>query len=132
LQRINMSRAWALAKEMGLSKVRVAVIDTGVDYDHPDLAGQLLPGYNYISPSDGAKPAVDDNGHGTHIAGLLGALVDNDNGMAGAALRVEIEPYKVLAANGLGPVSQIAAAIRQAADVGADIINLSLQVGADN
>jgi subtilisin family serine protease len=134
LQRINLSRAWSLAggtvaADPELARIRVAVIDTGVDSAHPDLAGRLLPGQNYITPG---TPPDDDNGHGTHIAGLIGAAVNNANGMAGAALQVEIDPRKVLGASGQGGVSGVAQAIKDAADDGASLINLSLELATDS
>ena len=130
LQRINMSRAWSLAlNDVGhsLTTIRVAVIDTGVDPTHPDLAGHLLLGRNYLV--SGTAP-TDDNGHGTHITGLIAGVLDN-GGMAGTALQVRVDPIKALYANGVGPVTAVAEAIRDAADSGARIINLSLQVTED-
>ncbi len=130
LQRINLSRAWPTALDdagQSLTTIRVAVIDTGVDLAHPDLAGHLLTGRNYLVA---ATAPDDDNGHGTHITGLIAGVLNN-GGMAGVALQVKVDPLKALDAGGSGQVTIIAEAIRDAADSGARIINLSLQVTED-
>ena len=130
LQRINMSRAWYMARNdagHNLTTIRVAVIDSGVDLTHPDLAGHLLLGRNYLVP---ATAPTDDNGHGTHLAGLIAGVLDN-GGMAGTALQVRVDPLKVLDAAGSGPTTAIAQAIRDAADGDARIINLSLTLAED-
>lgn len=126
MQRSNFSRAWQLLASLGkpLTPVRVAVIDSGVDFLHPDLAGQLLPGYNYVSPG---QPPADDYGHGTHVAGTIAALTNNGQGIAGGAMSVEILPLKVLGADGSGTFLDLASAICDAADQGARVINLSVQ-----
>ncbi len=131
LQRIHASRAWqAVATYRGiLPPVRVAVLDTGIDFGHPDLAGRILDGKSYIEE---VQFPIDDNGHGTHIAGLLGAGTNDAIGMAGAAPFVQIDPYKVLASDGRGDVVGIAGAIMDAATAGARVINLSLQTTVNN
>ena len=131
MQRIGSSRAWsvALAESHGvLNTVNVVIIDTGVDYSHPDLANLVTAGHNYV---DSTKSAYDDNGHGTHVAGLAAAAM-NGAGTVGPALQVQITPFKALNANGTGFVSAIAQALEDAADDGADIINLSLQLSFDS
>lgn len=128
LQRIGLARGWQLAFSNGnLSTIEVAVIDTGVDFAHPDLVNRLLPGTNYLAA--GTAPA-DDNGHGTHITGLIAATA-NSRGMVGTGWQVTVLPLKTLDDDGFGPVSLIAQAIRDATDAGVEIINLSLQVPAD-
>jgi subtilisin family serine protease len=130
IQRIGMSRAWALALQESdgiLDTVEVYIIDTGVDFTHPDLAGKLGTGRNYLS---GVATAHDDNGHGTHVAGLAAAAV-NGTGTVGPGLQVQVVPFKALNANGVGGVSAIGQAIRDAADLDADIINLSLELAID-
>jgi subtilisin family serine protease len=130
MQRIGISRAWSLAQEASgghLNIVRVFVLDTGVDFSHPDLIAKLAPGHNYLNSFSTAQ---DDNGHGTHVSGLIaGAL--NGTGMVGPGLQVEITPFKVLNYGGVGGVSSIGQAIRDAADQGADIINMSLEIALD-
>ena len=132
LQRINASRAWALAASASgfngqFSTVRVGIVDSGVDFEHPDLKERLLEGKNFVTP--GEEP-TDDCGHGTDVAGLIGAVSNNAIGISGVATQVEIAPYKVLHNVGgrcIGTISAVAAAIRAAADDGAKIINLSLE-----
>jgi thermitase len=104
----------------------VAVIDTGVAVAHPDLAGARLRtdiDYDFINSDDNAD---DDNGHGTHVAGIVAASTDNGIGVAGICADCEILPIKVLDAEGSGDVSVIAQGLRYAADQGADIANMSL------
>lgn len=134
LQRINTSRAWSLAyAEDGfaaaLTTVQVAIIDSGIDVNHPEFRGRLMTGYNYLAPG---SPPVDDYGHGTHVAGLIGAVANNAVGMAGVAPKVKIDARKVLNSQGSGTISNVSKAIREAADAGAEIINLSLESSAPN
>lgn len=134
LQRINASRAWSLAYDAegfagNLGTVQVAIIDSGIDVNHPEFRGRLMAGYNYLAPS---APPVDDYGHGTHVAGLLGAVANNAGGIAGVAPKVRIDARKVLNSQGSGTISNVSKAIREAADSGADIINLSLESSAPN
>ena len=134
LQRINASRAWALAYAAdgfagAFTEVQVAIVDSGIDVNHPEFRTRLLPGYNYLSP--GASP-VDDYGHGTHVAGLLGAVANNATGIAGVAPKIKIDARKVLNSQGSGTISNVSKAIRDAADAGAAIINLSLESSAPN
>ena len=120
MQRIGASRAWAISQG---SAIRVAVVDSGIDLNHPEFAGRLLAGKNYVTP--GATPQ-DDSGHGTHVSGIIGAALNNGEGVAGLAPHVLIDPRKVLNSLNSGTVANIAQAIRDAADGGAKIINLSL------
>jgi hypothetical protein len=131
-QRINASRAWQLATSLhegGSRPIRVAVIDSGVDFDHVDLKPHLLPGWNYLAPG---SPPIDDYGHGTHIAGVVAATLNNASGISGLSPWAEIEPYKVLDNNGNGGALDVSNAIKDAADSGADVINLSLQTNSDS
>jgi len=114
-------RAWDVTQ--GSSKVVVAVIDTGVDPNHPDLAGALVPGWDFVhnDPS-----AADDHGHGTAVAGVIAARSNNHVGGAGICWRCLVMPVKVLDAHGTGDDTLIAAGIVWAADHGARVINLSL------
>ena len=105
--------------------VTVAVIDTGVDASHPDLAGQVLPGIDYIS-GGATGVSADPNGHGTHVAGTIAALTGNGVGVASIAPGVKILPVRVLDANGSGYMSDTATGIVWAADHGANVINMSL------
>jgi hypothetical protein len=105
------------------SSVTVAVVDTGVQANHPDLTGQVLTGWNIIK---GTTASADDNGHGTHVAGIISAIGNNSAGIAGAAPGVKILPVKVLDASGSGTWADVAAGILWACNNGAKVINLSV------
>jgi type VII secretion-associated serine protease mycosin len=105
------------------SGVTVAVIDTGVKSSHSDLSGNVLSGTDYVSPGTSAN---DENGHGTHVAGIIAALHNNSRGIAGMAPRAKILPVRVLDRNGSGTSADVAKGIVYAADRGAKVINLSL------
>jgi subtilisin len=99
----------------------VAVLDTGVDCGHEDFAGGCVYGANFASPGQ----AFDDHGHGTHVAGIIGARA-NGVGTIGVAPESTIYAVKVLAANGSGSLSWVAAGIDWAVQNGIDVINMSL------
>lgn len=101
----------------------VAVVDTGVMTTHRDLAGRLLAGYDFIN--DDADPS-DDNGHGTHVSGIVAADTGNGVGVASVAPEAKILPVKALDAEGGGDATTIAKAIDFAVAHQADVINLSL------
>jgi subtilisin family serine protease len=103
--------------------VVIAVLDTGVDLDHPDLEPNLVAGWDFIDDDDHPD---DPNGHGTHVAGIAAAASDNGIGIAGAAPDAQIMPVRVLDADGTGNDDIIADGIDWAVDHGADIVNLSL------
>lgn len=103
-------------------EVVVAVLDTGVDLDHPDLKGNLVPGVNLISKS---KSPQDNDGHGTHVAGLVGASTNNKVGVASISKGVKVMPVKVMDGN-VGQMSTVIEGIDYAISNGADVINLSL------
>lgn len=102
----------------------VAVLDTGVDASHPDLAGRVLPGWDSMNPEGDGRS--DPNGHGTHVAGILGATSGNGEGVSGVAPGVQILPVRVLDASGNGDDDELALGIIWAVDNGADILNLSI------
>jgi serine protease len=121
LSKIREADAWQRSTGAGAT---VAVIDTGVDATHPDLAGQVLPGTDLINGTSGVSS--DPNGHGTHVAGTIAALTGNGVGVSGFAPNAKILPIRVLDANGSGYTSTIATGIIYAADHGANVINMSL------
>ena len=110
----------------GSPSVTIAIVDTGVDLTHPDLAGKIVPGYDFVN-SDNIPQ--DDNGHGTHVAGIAAAITNNGIGVAGVSWGARIMPVKVLDASGSGSIDNVALGIIWAAENGADVINLSLGCG---
>ena len=135
LRKIQTSTAWD--KTTGSDSVIVAVVDTGVDYNHPDLKNQILRdtvgkviGYDYYNYD--ADP-MDDNGHGTHVAGTIGAVGNNDPNhqtdsgtrVVGVNWKVKIMPVKGIAASGSGPGDALVNSIKFAVDNGAKVINNS-------
>jgi len=121
LRLIGLPRAWDTNR--GSSRLIVAVVDTGVDANHPDLRGALVPGVNLV---DGNAPPLDDHGHGTAVAGIVAARADNGQGIAGVCWFCVVMPVKVLDSKGTGDDTRIAAGIVWAAEHGARVINLSL------
>ncbi len=149
-EQIGLPEAWDTT--IGSSQVIVAVIDTGVVLDHPDLQGQLVDGYDFISdettsldgdgldsnpndPGDSDNPSIPSSFHGTHVSGIIGARTNNSTGVAGTAWNVRIMPLRAMGKGG-GTDYDIAQCILYAAglendsgtvpDEPADIINMSL------
>lgn len=102
--------------------VTVAVIDTGVKDNHKDLAGNVLSGIDYVDPGTRAS---DENGHGTHVAGIISAVANNKRGIAGLAPKAKILPVRVLGRDGSGSSADVAKGILYAASR-SKVINLSL------
>jgi serine protease len=126
LHNIHAEQAWEENRGKGIT---VAVIDTGVS-KVPDLAQtEFVAGYDFVNNKVNAD---DDNGHGTHVAGTVAQSTNNNYGVAGVAYEAKIMPLKVLAASGGGTISDIAEAIRFAADNKADVINMSLGGGGES
>lgn len=121
LDLLGLDKAWSLS--MG-KNITVAIVDTGIDLNHPDLKNNLVKGKNIIEPK---KQPMDDNGHGTHVAGIIGAIANNKIGVSGIAPNCKIMPVKVLS-NGKGSDIDIAEGIVWATDNGADIINVSIGI----
>jgi type VII secretion-associated serine protease mycosin len=122
LDRMRVRDAWSL--ETGASNL-IAVLDTGVQFSHPDLQGRLVPGYDFASNPNDAN-ATDDNGHGTWVAGIIAAEVNDGFGVAGISWSDKILPVKVMNSNGTGITSDLTAGIIWAADHGAKVINMSV------
>jgi thermitase len=101
----------------------VAVVDTGVDATHPDLAGRVLPGWDFVGDDPDAS---DLHGHGTHLAGTIAATKNNGVGIAGVAPASRILPLRVLDANGAGLISNAVKAYDIASERDVSIVNLSL------
>jgi subtilisin family serine protease len=115
LETMGVPTVWAAGRAS--KSVTVAVVDTGVDLKHPDLQGKLVPGWNAADPS---APPQDGQGHGTMCAGLVGAVADNAQGIAGVAPNAKIMPVKVG-----NSASSVVDAMMWAADH-ADMITMSL------
>lgn len=126
-QKISAPAAWDVTTSN--SNIRIAIVDTGVQTNHPDLVNKLLPGYNFVN---GNSNVTDVNGHGTHVAGIAAAATNNNLGIAGIAPSARILPVKALADNGSGISTNIANGIVYAANQGAQVINLSLGTTQDS
>ncbi|MBM4763453.1 S8 family peptidase [Bacillus sp. B15-48] len=118
---IGTEHGWNISR--GSEDVTIAVIDTGVDLDHPDLVNRLVEGYNVLG--DNSFPD-DDNGHGTHVAGIIASETNNREGTAGLTWFSKIMPIKAMGTEGFGTTFDIAKGIIWAVDHGADVLNLSL------
>ncbi|UFJ40071.1 S8 family serine peptidase [Brevibacillus humidisoli] len=121
LKQIKADRAWSLVR--GNTAIKIAVLDSGVDRNHPDLKDNLLPGINLLSPS---RPPEDDNGHGTAVAGILAAKGNNGAGGSGVMWDARIIPIKVLDHRGEALVENLAHGINTAVDLGAKVILMSV------
>ena len=122
LKIIQNEQAWSFTQ--GASDIRVAIIDTGLDFTHEELQGiNIIKGHNYIEQND---DPIDDYGHGTHVAGIITAKTNNAKGVAGIASNTTIIPIRVIGAFQGGTDADVAAAIIEAAITRqAPIINMS-------
>ncbi|MFC7373072.1 S8 family serine peptidase [Fictibacillus iocasae] len=121
LQKTNVPLAWNEVKAK--KKVTVAVLDSGVDYNHPDLKGNILPGYDTVH--EDANP-MDDQGHGTLVAGIIAARLNNSLGVSGINPYAKILPVKVSDKYGRASHTDIIEGMYYAISQKADIINMSL------
>jgi len=119
VNRVDADLVWSSNTGSG---VTIAICDTGIDYNHPDLAANCLPGASFV---DYTTDWMDDDGHGTHCAGIA-AAIDNDIGVVGVAPDAKLLPVKILNQDGGAVLSWIADGIIWAADNGADVISLSI------
>ncbi|MCW2776408.1 MAG: peptidase, partial [Frankiales bacterium] len=123
LDTLHAEQSWTTATGTG---VVVAVVDTGVQGDHPDLVGQVLPPIDLVEPSATRTVSIDPNGHGTHVAGIVAAATGNGIGVAGLAPGARVLPVRVLDADGSGYDDDVAEGVVRAVDAGAQVVNLSL------
>lgn len=119
---IRAFSAWDIWK--GGANITLAIVDTGADWNHVELQGKLIPGWNTY---DNNSNTQDGHGHGTHTSGTAGANSDNGIGIAGVSFGVKIMPVRVLSSGGSGTEAQCGAGLVWAADHGANICSMSLQ-----
>jgi thermitase len=121
---IKADDAWDYEK--GNKSVKIAIVDTGIQYNHSDLAANYVSGgYDWVNND---SDPYDDNGHGTHCAGIAAAVMDNEIGIAGIA-QVSLTSEKVLNKTGWGTTWDVSQGITHAANNSADVISLSLGGG---
>lgn len=118
---VEAPHAWDLST--GSDEVIIAILDSGVNRTHPEFAGRVLDGYDFINDDNDPD---DDHGHGTHVAGIAAAALNNEQGGAGICPQCTILPVKVLDSGNKGTWGSVAAGIYYAVDHGARVINLSL------
>ncbi len=123
--RIGADKVWSQGTGTG---VKIGIVDTGVQLNHPDLVNNIVAGYDFVNNDTDAS---DDNGHGTHVAGLASASF-NEVGVVGVSHSSKIIPIKVLNAQGYGYLSDVAKGVYFATDNGAKVINLSLGSSTDS
>jgi len=119
IARVKAESAWNTTQGEG---VKVAIVDTGATFSHPDLAANYAGGYNAINPE---LAPTDDHGHGTHVAGTIAAIKDG-KGVVGVAPKASLYGVKVLDGAGGGSYSSIIAGIEWCVDNGINVINMSL------
>ncbi|MHB9112888.1 MAG: S8 family peptidase [Thermoleophilia bacterium] len=124
VDRIEADQSWSTTLGSG---IKVAVLDTGIDLTHPDLEANIKGGYNAINP---ARSYADDNGHGTHVAGIIGAI-DNEIGIIGTAPLVNLYAIKALDRRGSGYLSDIIEGLDWAVANQVQVINMSLGTNSD-
>ena len=126
---IAMDQAWNIEGSSGSTYITIAVIDTGVDYEHEDLSSKIWTspqgyrGYDFVNNDN---DPLDDNGHGTHVSGIAAAATNNGTGIAGVSINSKIMALKILNSDGEGYEADEAEAILWAVRNGARVINLSL------
>ncbi len=123
MKKVRAEAAWARGAGQG---VTVAVVDSGVDPTHEDLKANIVAGHDFVDDDNDAR---DETGHGTHVAGIIAAVANNQLGVAGVAPKAKIMPVRVLDKEGSGSQGDIEAGVRWAVAHGAKVVNLSL--GAD-
>ncbi len=125
IERIRADWAWPITEG---STIKVAILDTGIDLDHPDLQDNIKGNVNIIRPK---KNGDDDNGHGTHVAGIV-AAVDNEIGVIGTGPKISLYAVKVLDKKGIGYLSDLIDAIDWCLANNVQVINMSFGSPADN
>jgi subtilisin family serine protease len=129
VDRIDADLAWSTTKGTG---IKVAIVDTGIDMDHPDLQANIKGGINTIAPKGRYKDPNDfddDHGHGSHCAGIV-AAIDNDIGVIGVAPEAWLYGVKTFDSRGSGKTSDCIEGIQWCTDNGMDVISMSWSSGA--
>lgn len=127
---MDLTSAWDVITDC--SSVIVAVVDTGIKYDHADLSANMWNSGNGAIPNHGwnvmagTNDPMDDNGHGTHVAGTIGAVGNNGVGTTGICWKVQLMAVKALGSDGSGTTTDIVSGINWAVNHGAKVINMSL------
>jgi len=119
----------AISKNVTGQSVRIAVIDTGIDYNNPDLRHAYRGGYDFVNND---SDPYDDNGHGTFVAGVIAGTIDGKKGSLGAAPDIEIYAVKVVGADGRGSIRNVVSGIQWAIDHDVQIICMSLSIIRDD
>ncbi len=131
LPMIEAPQMWDI--QTSSSSIKVGIIDSGIDRNHPDLAQNVVKS---VPIASGCINDGDANGHGTHVAGIIGATANNFQGIAGVTWDVDIYGYCVMSPNGTGSSLTIAQGINRAVEDGVDVINMSfggpIMVGTDH
>ncbi|MDZ4655649.1 MAG: S8 family peptidase [Coriobacteriia bacterium] len=122
IDRINADEAWAITTG---DPVKVAIVDTGIDTTHPDLAANVMGGMSAVNYT---RKYTDDNGHGTHVAGIVAAL-DNSIGVVGVGPDIDLYAVKVLNRKGSGYISDIIEGLDWCQSAEMDVVNMSLGTG---
>src|SRR5439155_6843873 len=126
LTTINAPTAWDTATGSGIT---IAILDTGVDGTHPDLAAHMVSGWNFY---DNNSDTSDVYGHGTLVAGTAAAVVNNGVGVAGVAGNASIMPVRISDPTGYAYWSTVASGLTWAADHGARVANISYSVAGSS
>jgi len=124
IDRIDAEKAW---QDTTANSIKIGVLDTGIDLTHPDLKMNIKGGYNAINSR---KLPQDDNGHGTHVAGIIAAL-NNTIGVVGVGPEIDLYAIKVLGASGSGYLSDVIEGLEWAVSNGIQVVNMSLGTDQD-
>lgn len=119
LAKVDAPRAWEVTRGNG---IRVGVIDTGVDYTHPELSGRYAGGYDNVNED---SDPMDDHGHGTHVAGIIASSLNND-GVAGVSPEVSLYAYKAISDSGVGYTSDLIESLDSAINDNIQTVNISI------
>jgi len=119
----------AISKNDTGQSVRIAVLDTGIDYNNPDLRHAYYGGYDFVNND---SDPYDDNGHGTFVAGVIAGTIDGQKGSLGASPDIEMYAVKVIGADGRGSISNVVKGVQWAIDHDVQIICMSLSITRDD